>query len=98
MRRVAHCDQPVWSDGADVLRLRALRALRGVELDPLVLVEALVAAAGDGGVVDEHVLAAVIGSDEAEALFAVEPLHSSLCHSLALLQWSRTCRRTPCAR
>src|SRR4051794_19555407 len=59
---------PAGSDRADVLRLRALLALRGVELDALVLVEALVAGSGDGGVVDEHVLAAVIGSDEAEAL------------------------------
>src|SRR4051812_218219 len=74
------CVYPAGSDRADVLRLRALLALRGVELDALVLVEALVAGSGDGGVVDEHVLAAVIGSDEAEALLAVEPLHSALCH------------------
>jgi hypothetical protein len=49
------------SGGADVFRLRALRALRGVELDALVVLQALVAAAGDGGVVHEHVLAAGIG-------------------------------------
>ena len=64
----------------NVLGLRALLALRGVELDALVLVQALVTLAGDGGVVDEHVRAAAVGGDEAEALFAVEPLHGALCH------------------
>src|SRR5438128_1331406 len=68
------------SDGAHVLRLRALLALRHVEVDALVVVEALVAVAGDAGEVDEDVGAAVVGSDEAEALFAVEPLHSALGH------------------
>src|SRR5687767_8094531 len=67
-------------DGDDVLRLRALRALRDVELDPLVLVEALVALRLDGGEVDEDVGTAAVLRDEAEALLGVEPLHGTLCH------------------
>src|SRR5215210_6005787 len=43
------------SDGADVLRLRALLALRDVELDLLALVEGAVAVGRDGGVVAEDV-------------------------------------------
>jgi hypothetical protein len=70
----------VTSGDADVLGLGTLGALREVELDLLVLVERLVAAGLDGGVVDEHVLAAVILSDEAETLFGVEPLDGSLSH------------------
>src|SRR3954451_13372152 len=68
------------SDGADVLRLRALRALRDVELDLLVLVQGLVALGLDGRVVHEDVVAAVLLRDEAEALLGVEPLHGALSH------------------
>src|SRR5664279_133757 len=71
------------SDGADVLCLRALLALRGVELHSLVVVEALVTVAADRGEVDEDVVAAAIGCDEAEALFAVEPLHGALGHAVS---------------
>src|SRR5690606_23915015 len=69
------------SQRADVLRLRALRTLRDVELDLLVLVQRAVAARLDGRVVGEHVSAAVLGGDEAEALLSVEPLHGSNSHS-----------------
>src|ERR671925_295786 len=69
-----------WSGGADVVRLRALLALAGFEGDPLALLQRLVPAAGDSGVVDEDVLAAVVGGNEAEALLAVEPLHGALRH------------------
>src|SRR5690348_16198869 len=68
------------SDSAHVLSLRALRARRGVELDTLVVVEALVALADECGEVDEHVLASVVGRAEAEALFTVEPFDSALRH------------------
>ena len=34
----------------------------------------------DGGVVGENIGAAVIGLDEAEALFGVEPFHGACCH------------------
>src|SRR5674476_1001036 len=70
------------SERADVLRLRALRTLGDVELNLLVLIERAVSAAGDGRVVREHVGAAVLGSNEAEALFSVEPLHGASCHNL----------------
>src|SRR6516225_3324016 len=85
------------SDGADVFRLRALLALRCVVLDTLVVVEVLVAVAADGGEVDEHVLAAVVGRDEPEALLAVEPLHCALCHLLCSPSVEPCCPRTPCA-
>src|SRR3954468_8132278 len=68
------------SDGPDVRGLRALLALLLVELHALVLVQAAVAVAGDGGVVDEEVLTTVVRGDEPEALFGVEPLHRALRH------------------
>src|SRR3954470_23672687 len=70
------------SDGANVLRLRALGALRDVELDLLVLVQGLVALGLDRRVVHEDVVAAVLLRNEAEALLRVEPLNSALSHVL----------------
>src|SRR5438477_12097095 len=64
----------------DVLRLRALGALLGLVLHLRVLREGLVALADDRAVVDEQVLAAVVGRDEAIALVGVEPLDGSGCH------------------
>jgi len=64
----------------DVRRLKTLRAARHLELDLITLAEALEALGLDGAVVDEDVLATVLG-DEAETLRVVEPLHSSLCHA-----------------
>ncbi len=61
----------VVSERTDVLRLRALRTLRDVELDLLVLVEALVAVGLNGRVVHEDVVAAVLLRDEAEAFSAL---------------------------
>src|SRR3954471_19046601 len=72
------------SDGANLLGLRALLALRDLELDALVLVEAAESAGGDRRVVDENVRAAAVLGDETEALLGVEPLHGALSH-LALL-------------
>ena len=65
---------------ADLLGLRALLALRDLELDPLALFEGAVAVGLDRGVVDEHVRPAAVDLDEAEALLGVEPLHCALCH------------------
>jgi hypothetical protein len=46
--------------------------------------------------VDENVLSPAVGCDKAEALFAVEPLHSSLCHSFAsLIQSKERLNRAP---
>src|SRR4051812_18197598 len=68
------------SERADVLRLRALLALRDFELHALVLLEAAETAGRDRGEVGEDVGAAAILADEAEALVAVEPLHSTCNH------------------
>src|SRR5690606_10510560 len=62
-----------------------LGALADLELDLLVLLEGAEARTLDLGVVDEDVSGAVLGRDEAEPLLRVEPLHSSLCHSVPLL-------------
>src|SRR5687768_12279625 len=69
----------------DVLGGRALLALHDVALHALTLGERLEAAALDGRVVDEEILAAVLGRDEAEALGVVEPLDGA----------GRTHARTP---
>jgi len=73
------------SGGDDVLRLRALLALRDVEADPLALLELTEALGRDVRVVGEDVRAAAVLLDETETLFGVEPLHSSLCHDLLFL-------------
>lgn len=46
---------------------------RDLELDGLALGEAAESVGFDGGLVDEEILAAVIGGDEAESLGVVEP-------------------------
>src|SRR5688500_11339134 len=66
------------AESRHVLRGRALLPLHDVELHALALVERLEAPALDGGVVDEQVLASVLGRDEAEALVVVEPLDGAL--------------------
>src|SRR5690349_20193331 len=67
-------------DRRHVGRLRALRALLRLVLHPRVLGERLVPLADDRGVVDEQVLAAVVGRDEPIPLVRVEPLHGSGGH------------------
>ena len=75
-------------ESGDLLSLGALGALADLELDLLVLLEGTEAVALDLGVVDEDVVAAIVRSDEAVALFGVEPLDNSLCHVLSLLTFS----------
>ena len=70
------------SDGAHAVGLRALGTLGDLELDALRLLEAAVAGGVDGGVVNEHVGAAAVLGDEAEALLSVEPLNGALCHGV----------------
>lgn len=70
----------VSADHVDVGGLGALGALDNLELHAVVLVEALEARALDGAEVREHVGGAVLGGDEAEALFGVEPLHDASSH------------------
>src|SRR4051794_38802622 len=84
------------SGNANVLSLGTLGALGEVELDLLVLVQRLVAVCLDRGEVNEHVLAAAVLSDEAEALFSVEPLDSTLSHDLfPLLTLREQCAPEP---
>ena len=64
-------------------RLRSLGALFDFELNTLVFLERAVSAPTDFRVVNEHIFCAAIGGDETEAFIAVEPLHSSLCHTLS---------------
>src|SRR5438067_12663854 len=68
------------SDDRDRGGLRTLLALADLELDARELLQAAEAIALDFGVVHEDVAATVVGSDEAEPLFEVEPLHSALNH------------------
>src|SRR5690242_14954442 len=68
------------SDGTDVVCLRSLRAGPGLELDPLTFLELPITVRLDRRVVDEEVLATVIGRDEAETLRGVEELHGANCH------------------
>src|SRR6476620_7835279 len=65
------------SERADVLGLRALLALRDVELDLLALEQLAEALGVDVREVGEDVRAATLLLDEAEALFRVEPLHGA---------------------
>src|SRR5205807_755650 len=68
------------SDQAYPVGLRALLALRDLELDPLVVFQTPVAVGLDRREVDEDVRPAAVGGDEAEALLRVEPLDRALCH------------------
>jgi hypothetical protein len=67
--------------------LRAFSALADLELDSLILFEGAEAAALDLRVMNEDVIRTAVGGDEAEAFFAVEPFHSSLCHIKVLLSF-----------
>jgi hypothetical protein len=84
-------------DRVDPVGLRTLLGLRDLELDALAFFERLVAAHLDRAVVDEDVTTAV-DSDEAVALFAVEPFDRALCHSYPRLlepRLARSVRRNP---
>src|SRR5204863_9765878 len=76
------CRPPL--EGGHVCCSRTLGPLLGVEADLRALGERLEAAALDGGVMDEEILAGIIGRDETEALVVVEPLHCSCCHVFPL--------------
>jgi len=71
----------VRSDTLDVCCLEAFRALVGVELDLLSLVEVSVAVTSDSAEVHEHIRPAGVLGDEPEAFLAVEPFHGTSCHS-----------------
>ena len=75
------------SDGCDADCLRTLGPLLDAELHSLVLFERLLAVPLDFSEVNENIVRSAIRSDKAEALIAVEPLHSSLRHTLQLLSF-----------
>src|SRR5207248_7324959 len=87
------------SDLADVGRLRSLGALGDLVLHLLTFREAAKSLHLDGGVVDEHVLAATVGSDEAVTLRVVEPLHGTCRHSRSAFRNRLPCRgaSVPCS-
>ena len=74
-------------DRLDLGGLLALRAILHFELDLLVLLEGLEAAALDFGEVGEEVFAAAVRLDEAEALRVIEPLDGTGAHCISLLLW-----------
>src|SRR5215207_219201 len=83
-------------EGLDVRRVRALGAVLGVVGDLRALGQRLEAAALDGGVVDEEVLALIVRGDEAEALLVAEPLNGSGCHGDAPPWDARAAKRWRC--
>src|SRR3954451_14157912 len=72
--------EPRRSDGAHVGGVRALGALLDLVLDLRALRERLKAAAGDRGVMHEHVLALIVACYEPVALVVAEPLHDPRGH------------------
>src|SRR6266850_2986220 len=92
------------TDLADVGRLRALGPVLHVVLDLLALGQAAKPLGLDGGMVDEHVLAAGVRRDETKALCIVEPLHRAARHlALPGAKWRRSlvgdlCRPGPRAQ
>src|SRR5450755_4555220 len=82
LRPAEHGPERPGLERADLLGLRALRALAGGEVDPLVLLEAAEAVSLDGGVVNEDVGGAVVRGNEAVTLVGVKPLHGALSHVL----------------
>ena len=68
-------------EGGHSDRLRTLIALGDLELNSLILVKRAKTASLNLRVVDENIFFAAVGADKAEALFAVEPFHGSLCHA-----------------
>src|ERR687886_1096051 len=77
-----------WAASGGLEVRRRLLAALGHHLvgDLLVLVQGLQPRGLHGGDVDEHVLAAVLGLDEAEALVGVEPLHGAGGHATLSLR------------
>src|SRR5207302_9393276 len=78
----------------DVRRRGTLRSLLGVVAHLRAVIERLEAAALNSAVVNENVLARVIGRDEPEALVVAEPLNGSCCHVASLRDLCSETRRT----
>src|SRR4051794_1816088 len=74
------------SDDVNVVGLRPLLALAGLEGDSLALLQRFEPAATNSRVVHEDVIAAAVRGDESVALLAVEPLHGALRHVPSTVQ------------
>jgi hypothetical protein len=68
-------------DGAHSDSLRTLRPLGDFELNPLIFLKGAKTIPLDLRMVDEYVFCASVRGDKTEALFVIEPLDGSLCHS-----------------
>src|SRR4029453_8775822 len=73
------------SDCVDLVGLRPLRSLGGLELHALALVEGPESARLDRAVMDENVRTAAVHGNKAVALLGNEPLNGSLRHETSLI-------------
>jgi len=71
---------------ANVRCLLPLWAASDFETNSLTFLQGLEALALNRGEVDEEILAAAFGGDEAEALRIVEPFYGACCHVLNILK------------
>src|SRR5450432_2848272 len=69
-----------YSGSLDVGGLFALRTLRDFEGDFLAFLQRLESRHVDRGEMREEIFATAIGSNEAETLRVIEPLHGTCCH------------------
>src|SRR5438046_818251 len=74
-RCMAGSREPAPSEEGDVFGLKSFLAVDHLDPDPLARIEGVDAAAAQRGDVNEHVLAAAVGRNEAVALIGLEPLH-----------------------
>ena len=68
-----------WLDLLDVSSRRTLGALLDAEFNPVTLAQAAEARGDDGRLVDENVLAARFGGNEAKTFLVIEPLDGAAC-------------------
>jgi len=71
---------------ANVRCLLPLGAASDVEANPLTFLQGPEALALNRGEMDKEILAAVLGSNEAEALRIVEPFYGACCYVLNILK------------
>ena len=83
------------SAGPNVRRLLAFSPGRRGELDRLTILERLESLSGDLRMMNEQVLTTIIGSDEAETLFLVEPLYRTSCHVIFSLDLGASTVQVP---
>jgi len=81
-----------WVQALDVLGLQSFFAGDDVERDLFTLVQSLETGPDNGRVVDENILAGILG-DETKPLFIVEPLYFAASHN-SLLSRSKRARKT----